>query len=198
MKNAKIIFILLILTLSISLTNAQTSIFTIAYSTGSLLGETADYIGDYSWRGISIEERYFVERDMSVGFYLGWNVFNKTLVNYTQPFDNAVLYGNQYRYINAWPILVNAHYHFLREEVIRPYIGGGVGVYSVNRRTEMGLYASSVKTWQFGFQPEAGIWIDMADGLNLMLAAKYNYALKTSKGDALSFININFGLSFVY
>ena len=177
---------------------AQTSLFTIGYSTAMPLGKTGDYIGKYSWRGISIEQRYFIERDLSVGFYIGWNVFNEKLLNHTQEFDNGVLYGNQYRYINTWPILAMVHYHFSYESYVRPYVGGGLGLYSVNKQTEMGLYYTQTKSWQFGLQPEVGLWFDVAPGVNLMLAAKYNYAFKNKKGDALSFLNINAGITFVY
>lgn len=180
------------------LVQAQTSLFTVSYSTSLPLSGTADYTDDFSWRGMALEERYFIERDLSVGFYIGWNVLNKELINHTEEFENAVLFGNQYRYLNVWPLLVNTHYHFLSEEVIRPYVGLGAGMYSVNKRTEMGLYANQVKSWQFGFQPEAGIWIDMAAGVNLILGAKYNYALKSSKAGALSYLNFNAGLCFVY
>jgi hypothetical protein len=179
-------------------TLAQTSLFTIGYSTALPLGETGDYIDKFSWRGISIEQRYFIERDLSVGFYIGWNVLNQKLENHTVTFDNGVLYGTQYRYINTWPILAIVHYHFMYESTVRPYVGTGLGIYSVNKQTEMGLYYDQTKSWQFGLQPEVGLWFDAAPGVNLMIAAKYNYAFKSQKGDPLSFLNFNFGLSFVY
>lgn len=200
MNRIKIFLSLLFLIATLSLTNAQISIFTVAYSTSAPLGITKDYIEDYSWRGFALEERYFVERDMSIGFYLGWNVFSKKLVDHEENFGDGegVLYGTQYRYINSFPILANMHYHFLRDKVVRPYVGAGAGPYIVNQRTEMGLYSSTQKRWQFGLQPEVGLWIDLAAGTNLMFGAKYNYAFKTKKGDALSYLNINAGISFVY
>jgi hypothetical protein len=188
---------LVLLALSVSL-GAQTNLFTLAYSTGAPLGKTGEFIENYSWRGFAIENRYFVERDLSIGFYLGWNVFNQSEDDITVEFENSVLYGNQYKYINTFPILVNMHYHFLREEVVRPYVGTGLGLYSLNQRTEMGLYEDTVKTWLFGFQPEAGIWIDVVSGVNFIFGAKYNYAFGTKKADPLSFLNINAGLTFVY
>lgn len=198
MTRVKIYLIALLLTGSFAYAFAQSSLFTISYSTGTALGKTGDYIDNYSWRGMSIEGRYFIEKDLSLGFYAAWNVFHKSLVNYEQEFENGVLYGNQYRYINAYPILMMAHYHFLPNAVVRPYIGAGLGVYSMNRRTDMGLYYSETKSWHFGFQPEAGLWFDVAPYVNLMIAAKYNYAVKTKKSDAYSFLNINIGMTFVY
>lgn len=198
MNKIKIYLTLILLTGVMFTTLAQTSLFTISYSTAMPLGETNDYISKYSWRGISIDMRYFVERDLSVGFYVGWNVLYEKLEDYTQVFDDAALYGKQFRYINTWPILGIVHYHFMYESVIRPYVGLGVGGYSINKQTEMGLYYTQTKTFQFGFQPEFGLWIDAAPGVNLMLAAKYNYAVKTNKGDAMSYLNFNVGLSFVY
>ena len=110
--NKRKIYLTAILLLGIVFTSlAQTSLFTISYSNALPLGKTSDYIEKYSWRGISIEQRYFIERDLSVGFYIGWNVLNQKLVNYEEDFGNGVLYGTQYRYINTWPILAVVHYH---------------------------------------------------------------------------------------
>lgn len=198
MNRVKIYLIALFLAGSFAYASAQSSLFTISYSTGTALGKTADYIDNYSWRGMSIEGRYFIEKDLSLGFYAAWNVFHKSLLNYEQEFENGALYGNQYRYINAYPILMMAHYHFLPNSVVRPYIGAGLGVYSMNRRTDMGLYYSQTKSWHFGFQPEAGLWFDVAPYVNLMIAAKYNYAVKAQKADAYSFLNVNIGMTFVY
>lgn len=198
MKRVKIYLSLLLLTGTIVYTSAQSSLFTISYSTGAPLGKTGDYIENYSWRGISVEGRYFIEKDLSLGFYVGWNVFHQRLLNYEQQFENGVLYGNQYRYINAYPILMVAHYHLLPDASVRPYVGAGLGVYSMNRRTEMGLYYSETKSWHFGIQPEAGLWFDVAPYVNLMIGAKYNYAVKAQKADAYSFLNVNIGMTFVY
>jgi len=198
MKRIKIYCTIAILTLTTTLVSAQYSLFTLSYSTGMTLGKTADYIDNYSWRGMGIEGRYFIEKDLSLGFYVAWNVFNQSLINYNQEFENGVLYGNQYRYINAYPILMMAHYHFLPNSAVRPYLGAGLGVYSMNRRTEMGLYYSETKSWHFGVQPEAGLWFDVAPYVNLIIAAKYNYAVKTNKSDAYSFLNFNIGMTFVY
>ena len=110
MNRVKIYFSTLLLVGTFAFTSAQSSLFTVAYSTGTPLGKTGDYISNYSWRGMSIEGRYFIEKDLSLGFYVAWNVFNQKLIDYQQEFSNAVLYGNQYRYINAYPILVMAHY----------------------------------------------------------------------------------------
>ena len=198
MNRFKIFFTILALAATFAYASAQSSLFTIAYSTAAPLGKTGDYIGNYSWRGMSVEGRYFIQTNLSLGFYTAWNVFNETLSDHEQNFENGVLYGKQYRYINAYPILMMGHYHFLPNSAVRPYLGAGLGVYSMNRRTEMGLYYSETKSWHFGVQPEAGLWFDVAPYVNLMIAAKYNYAVKTNKSDAYSFLNINIGMTFVY
>jgi hypothetical protein len=198
MNRVKIFLSALFLVGILAYSTAQSSLFTISYSTGTPLGNTGDYIENYSWRGMSIEGRYFIERDLSLGFYIAWNVFHQRLLDYEERFENGVLYGNQYRYINAYPILLVAHYHLLPESSVRPYIGAGLGLYSMNRRTDMGLYYSETKSWHFGLAPEAGLWFDVAPYLNLMIGAKYNYAVKAQKADAYSFLNVNVGMTFVY
>ncbi len=198
MNRFKIYFTIIVLAVTLTYTAAQSSLFTIAYSTAAPLGSTGDYISNYSWRGMSIEGRYFIQTNMSLGFYTAWNVFNQSLTDHEQDFGNGFLYGKQYRYINAYPILMVGHYHFLPNSAVRPYLGAGIGTYSMNRRTEMGLYYSETKSWHFGVQPEAGLWFDVAPYVNLMIAAKYNYAVKTNKSDAYSFLNINIGMTFVY
>jgi hypothetical protein len=176
---------------------AQESFSSINYTPSLPVGNTADYVSDFSFRGVSFEHRHFISPFATVGASFGWQDFNKILENYYLEFDNAFLYGNQYRSINAYPILAIAHYHWFPEKYFRPFAGLGVGTYSVHQVTEMGLYASTLRTWHFGLAPEIGFLYDFSPEINLLVSSVYNYGFKTNNADSFSSISFKIGIVWV-
>ena len=136
-------------------------------------GETHDYISETSFRNFGIEGRKFVAPKTSVGLSLNWTVLDEK-TNETVQIPGGAVTGTQFRYINAFPLLVTAHKYFGDDESWMLFVGAGVGAYAVERRTEIGLFAVDIDSWHFGVAPEAGILIPLGWRAKGFFNARYN------------------------
>ena len=195
MKIKKII-LLSIFALSTTFLAAQDFYFTLNYSPGLPLGETSDYIGKTSWRGIGLEGQWMMNDNVSVGYYFAWNVF-KEKVSGSFVDGNRTLTGTQVRYLNTLPIMLEGRYHFGDglDSSIRPYIGAGVGTIRTLQRTNVGVFSIQDNKWQFGLAPVVGLLIPLDFSTSLNISAKYNYALKAGDVPDRSYLSINLGIS---
>ena len=102
--------ILLVLAFAI---NAQAQNYStgLTYSMGFGIGSMSDYISNPAWAGFNIEGHRFLKPDVSVGLTTGWNIFSEK-GNYTIDLPSASISGEQGRYFNCFPILLNASYYF--------------------------------------------------------------------------------------
>jgi len=188
---------------------AQTGIWAFSYDVAFPLGETSDYIDKTSWRGFTVQGRHFINSNISIGGSFSWQVFNQRLsetVEFSfQPEDaerpiNGTLSGEQFRYINTLPIMVNAHYYMgdALPGALRPYAGLSVGAAPTKSRVEIGLLAIDEFNWHLAFAPEAGVLIPIGTGLDFIGAVKYNFALKANDSINHSYFNIQVGLANVF
>lgn len=171
------------------------SIFSITWDTSLGTGETGDYISKFSARGVTFFEfRSFVSDNISVGGSIGWHVlFEKESGTFTD--NNQTATGTQLRYLNSFPIMASSHYYFGDDGSIAPYIGLGLGAYSVEQRTDMGLFSSIKDNWHFGLAPEVGTIFPISLYSNIILKVKYNYIFESSAGPHQY---MNFSLGFAW
>jgi opacity protein-like surface antigen len=160
-------------------------------------GETADYIGNTSFRGFSFEFGRFMNDDVTLGLLLSWNVFYEEFDRDTYEFDQVTITGKKFHYINAYPLMVTGRYYFLRGGIFRPYLGAGTGAYIINRTTDMGLYRNQNKNWHIGICPEAGAILELGREAHFNLGLRYNHAFKAG-GDSHSWLGISTGVTFIY
>lgn len=175
---------------------AQEYYFSLHYSTASPMGETSNYIDNYSWRGIGLEAHWFMNNQLSIGYHMTLNAFYQKVAGEFVD-GTTTLTGTQLRYLNTLPILFEGRYHLGGDAILgdlRPYFGLGAGTIRTLQRTEIGIFAVENNNWQFGVAPAAGIIIPMANSAMLNLAVRYNYAVETGKASANSFLNINLGV----
>jgi opacity protein-like surface antigen len=195
MKN---LYISILLVLGVFLTtHAQESFFSANFTPSIPLDQTNSFINDASWRSVSFEHRHYINAMFTVGANFGWTVYNKQLSDYTQNFETAVLYGNQYRIINVYPLLGTLYYHLWPEKYFRPYFGGGIGVFYVHKTTEMGLYSLTNRSWNFGLAPEVGVLYDFSPEINFLAGISYSHGFKTSESDHYSALNFKIGIVWV-
>ncbi len=192
----KKISILLILAALPFVTMAQLSMFNINYSMSVPLGETSDYIGKTSFRGASFEGRSFVQDNLSVGGYIGWNVFNETKYDADYSGNGVDVHGTQFRYLNILPLQVITHYYFGTFEGVTPYAGIGVGATHSLQRVEIGFVAFENNNWHLGLSPEVGIYIPINYNVGFNISARYDYAVK-SNNSSYSNLTFNIGFSFL-
>ncbi len=174
------------------------NMFGINYNIGLPTGSTNDFIGKPSFRGFGIDYRAFLTDYVSIGVSGDWQVFYEELPAQTWEDGTRTTYGKQYRYINTFPILLNGHYYFNEIGNPRFYIGAGIGATVVDQRTDVGLYSIEPDdTWRFGFAPEIGLLLPLGYTTSFNISARYQYALKSGDSDAMSYLLIKVGFSFL-
>ena len=157
---------------------AQDSFVGWTYSMAAPMGETADYISAYSPRGIQLEGRYAVDAEnrITVGGSFTWNVFYRDMGTESVSVENATVTGQQWRYINAMPMLVTAHYHHNSGGNAVPYLGVGLGTSWIEQSIDMSGFVFEDANWHFTVAPEAGVIVPTNDWVALYLSVKYNYS----------------------
>jgi hypothetical protein len=173
-------------------------IWNFQWAIGFPIGETNDYIDQASFRGFALEGRGYVTDKLTVGGRAAWQTFFKDYGFVTYQNETTAISGYNKRYINTIPLTVNAHYYFGYNQVL-PYIGVGLGPYFVETRDYMGVYYTEEKAWHFGVAPEIGVVVPFGQsntGFNI--AAKYQYAAKTKDTDAVSWIELDIGISYIF
>jgi len=158
---------------------AQDWLWTVTYGPSVSTGDTKQFTDDFSWRNIGLEGRKLINENTTVGFAFAWNVFAQKTGELIS-FREVDISGEQFRYVNAFPLLVTAHRYFGQPGGIRPYIGAGVGAYYAEERLEIGLNALVSDAFHFGLAPEAGFVVPIGWRARALLQARYNWALKAN------------------
>lgn len=174
---------------------AQSASWNFNYLIAMPFGDTKEWVDATSFRGFSIDGNSFIEDNVSIGGSMGWQGFYEQRDNVTISRDNFDLYGTQFRYINAFNVTFDAHYHMGQPYGIRPYVGGGLGPSYVSQRGDLGLYSLVRENWHFGFRADVGVYIPFNNsdyGLNL--GAKYHYILKSNDSINYEYLAFNIGL----
>jgi len=193
----KILFITAICLCTVGALNAQSNT-TFAYSIGFSTGDLNDFIGQASFRGISIDYRKLVQPNIGVGVNFAWNIFYEEVGKATYTVDNSSLTGKQYRYSNHFPMILGATYYLSPGEPMSPFFGLGIGTIYTLRNTDMNLYTYEQEAWNFALQPEVGFMYTIDDASALSVSAKYNYGFQAGNelDGAQSYISLNVGFVF--
>lgn len=186
-------FVLLFAALDVGSAEAQTW-WALTYQPAVPLSNTKDFTDNVAWRGIGVDFKRQVKPNLTVGLSAGWQVFDQQTDEVVSAFG-VDLSGDQFRYVNSWPILANASYFFGTEGHARPYLAANVGTYIMEHRLEVGLYAIEETNWHFGFAPEAGIAIPVRPNVAAVLNSRYNYALAAGSVDDQSYVTFSLGLA---
>jgi len=198
-----LIIILIAFTSSIM---AQKTIVGFTYGISLSTGKTHDFVADPSYVGFNIEFKKNVKKNLWVGLSMGWNVFGEE-TNETVHIENEQvggdMSGNQARYINSFPILLNVAYSFGggRSSKFVPYIGLNAGIYIINQRFNIGVYTFDNNNTHFGGAPELGFLIK-SGSVNFLFNTRYNYAFDSGtrfNGDEKndhSYVSFNIGIAY--
>lgn len=176
MKTTRILLALCLLVIvAVGAAQAQYSNMTsLSYNFMVPTGKTQDFVSEVGWRGLSFEGRRFVDRQFSVGFTFGWQIFSEKSTDPIQ-ITNGTISGTQIRQMNMFPLMVTAHYYFSKDrEEIRPYVGTGVGLTYIDQRWDLGVYSLNTYNWHFTLAPEVGAIIPLGD-VDGIIGATYMY-----------------------
>ena len=192
MKYLTTLIIAILMTASV---NSQ-SLFSLNYAMGFSMGETADYIASPSFRGFEVSGRYYISDQFSVGGSFTTSTFYEKLAGASYTQDNMTITGTQYRYLNAFPILFQAHY-YTSHNIMKPriYLGAGIGPYIMNQETDIGTWVWENNNWHFGVSPEIGLLYPLSESTKINIGVKYHYVFKAKETNDHSWIGLNIGFA---
>ena len=151
----------------------------VTYQVAMPTGDTKAFSDDVSFRNIGLEWRNIVQPNISLGLAVGWNVFAE-LTDEVVSVGDYDASGTQFRYVNAFPMLLTAHYYLGSAGTLkpRPYFGVGAGTYYIENRLEAGLTAIKTDAWHLGVAPEAGVVLPINRYSSAYVNGKFNYGLE--------------------
>jgi hypothetical protein len=186
-------FALLLAALGGSPVFAQT--FTaVTYQPAQPLGNTQDFADNFGWRGIGLDFKKMVRDNVALGLSFGWQVFDQQTDEVVSAFGVDIS-GDQFRYVNSFPLLANVSYFLGTPGGVRPYLAANVGTYIMEHRLDIGLYTIHETNWHFGFGPEVGLAFPLRPDLAGVLMSRYNYALSAGSVDEQSYLSVGIGLA---
>jgi outer membrane protein W len=175
----------------------------LSWNMGFPNGRMAQFVDESSFSGFGVEFRRFTSDNTSFGGSFSWNVWSQ-LTNETIQLNNGAVSGTQVRYINSFPLFLNAHYYLgHKSDDFRPFFGVNVGTYYILQRLEIGVWAFDNDNWHFGLAPEAGLLIGISRGTYLTGTLRYNYAFDSGttlggKDDnSFAYWGVNIGISWM-
>jgi hypothetical protein len=191
--------ILLTILCSLTLTYATAQgFFSATYDISVPLGKTSDYINSASFRGFGLQSRTFLADNVSIGGGLGWHIMYENMGELQYHEENLTITGIQYRYVNSFPLVLNAHYYTGTDGDIRWYAGGGIGLAHIIERTEIGLYAIENTGWNFVIAPEVGVLIPVNFNNSINLSVVYHNAFKGGDIDTnTGYLTFKVGVAFM-
>ena len=186
----------IIVALLISSASYSQSLYSMNYTMSLGVGDQGDYISSASFRGFTFDGRGFISDQFSMGGLFSWSTFYEKLGGATVSEGTTTLTGTQYRYINAFPMQLTAHYYTSDDPYeTRAYLGGGLGAYKINQRTNIGTYSFEDRYWHFGFSPEVGVLIPINMDNQFNISLKYHYAFKAKNTINYSWFALNVGFA---
>ncbi|MBO9701460.1 MAG: outer membrane beta-barrel protein [Sporocytophaga sp.] len=180
--------------------NAQDNIktlFSYNYGMGFATGDLKSYIDKKLFDGFSVEGRFFINKNISLGLNVGYNDFRKYLNREVYSTGSGNISAVQTRYFNTVPVLATGFYYLNSISAFKPYAGIGIGAYVSNYQKYYSTLESKHTKTCFGFRPEIGTLIKLRNGLGLIVSGRYNYATYSyQEFSSLNYFELNFGLSF--
>jgi hypothetical protein len=185
---------------------SQDIITDVTYEMSFPTSNLKDFTDNTSFRGIGVGVRKFVTPNISVGGFLGWNVFNEEtdeLISIEEEEYDADISGTQFRYFNTVPLLFSTHYFFGKSETMMPFVGMNIGTYYMRQRLEIGVYAFEESNWHFGIAPEAGVIFPTGYDSGIIANFRYNYAFEsgeslTGESNSFAFWSLNLGVTYMH
>lgn len=133
-----------------------------------------DFIDYTSFRGFSVDYRYYVQDKLGVGLHSGYQIFSHKYDRQTFYFDQGAATLVHWRYGHVVPILAEVHYDLLdSDSKLQLAVGLGLGAYYVREEAWIGLYTLTWDQWGFGLAPEAQLRYKFNDKFGILFAPRY-------------------------
>jgi hypothetical protein len=157
---------------------------------------THDFTPSYSFRGVGLEWRW-VHGSTSVGLNAAWNVMDDERIELASV-GGVDITGKQFRYVNAWPIMLSAHLYMGKPEGARAYLGVNGGTYYIERVVDVGTFEVKDHNWHGGVAPELGFAVPVRNGMGntaFFVSARYNYAFAAGDAPYQSWLSVHVGFA---
>ncbi len=167
----------------------------VTYQLSFPFGNTYQYTGVVSWRGLGLDLQWMVHPKVAVGLLFAWNVFYVNTNNVIS-YKGVDISGNQDRSLNVFPLLVDVRYMGGEQEELRPFVGVGVGGEIITQRLELGLAAAQSTTFNFALAPELGVLLPIKDsGVDVQFEARYIVAFAGGGLPIQNWLSLNLGIA---
>lgn len=197
----KLIIGILILTVSSTIANGQTHIFTANWEIN--FPTTTNYIKKTSFAGGKLEYRYVIKEKYSVGLAWNWasyeEYFNRRTIE--KPDGSGAITSDYIAQAYQVPITATFHYYFKKGKLLRPYAGVALGAQALQQSLYYNVYATDDDNWGFVVRPELGAFImfNPNSGFGANLALGYSFATnKTDLINSNSFSNFGITIGLVF
>jgi hypothetical protein len=141
-------------------------------------GDTKEYTGETSFRGMGLDFRKEVANATTVGLFLGWNVFYERIAETVQIETDhpGALTGTQDRFLNAFPIMLTVHRFFGKRGGPQLIVGLNAGGFIMLQELGIGISSFENDQWVWGGAPELGVLVQVDRNAAIIISGKYNYA----------------------
>ncbi len=194
----KLKYLIIIAALAVSFPGFGQGWYTnLSYDMSIPMGNTKDFISKTSFRGMSLNVGRYVTDNLDLNLRFSWHTFYEEMPYDSYTEGSRTVTGKQYRYINSFPMTVGTRYHFNPDSHFSPFVGLGLGAYSQEIRTDMGIYyVENDNQWKFGFYPEIGLNWNFSYGTGIYINARYDNTLSAGDTDSQSYLTFSVGLKF--
>lgn len=191
----RLLFITAAVLMSFSALTAQ-NIWSFQYSFGFPSGDTKEFTENISGRGFTIEGKSFATNTIAFGGFIAWNVFTDDVSDGEIMLDNMAVFGHQYHYINAMPLMATASYYPEngKGKTLNPYASIGVGAIFQERLLDIDTKSLYADGWMFDLAPEIGLSVKLPDSFDLIANYKYMIGFETSSLAQIAYSNLNIGM----
>lgn len=200
MKMNRLIFLLLLSFLAIR-TRAQKEVqfdadYNINFPSGSAFRNLTTHP---AYKGFTAGFSYAFDSCLRVGISVSYNdyyqKYPRQVYSNGPGSDISAVISNS---IQQAPLLATVDYTFLKYSIIRPYVGGGVGVNFISLDQYLGEFDNPVNATKFALRGEAGILISLSNysSTAIRIGGGYNYApLKKYGVDNLNNWGVHAGIT---
>jgi opacity protein-like surface antigen len=132
----------------------------------------SDFVGNDSPRGLQVEVRYSVVRQLSLGVAASYNWFAENLPYGEISYPDALVTGPAYHRAQFIGLRATGHLLLTRGPV-QPYLGVGLGGVRYDVREEIGGLAVKSTGYGLAAGPEVGLLVTVRRGLAVHLELRY-------------------------
>jgi hypothetical protein len=195
MRTFKItIFLLGLFFSSIHMIQAQEgSVIAVNYLPALPLGNTANFTGNFTGRGVGMEFYLMKTRNSGFGIELSTTGFADQKQNETIQSGTVAVTGTQFNALSTTSVMPSYIFVIGDHSKFKPFVSLAGGLTFLTQRVDMGVFVLKETGTHVSVRPEIGAMYKVSDYVGIKLSTKYT---STFGGDVIasqSFLGFNLG-----